>query len=485
MDKVIDVKIDSLFYGTECVIENIDFSISKGELVVITGFSGCGKTSLLRVLTGLVPSLYEGSLAGEIKVLGKPVNKYEQGEIAKYIGQIFQNPNEQFFSDNVRDEIALVAENLGMEHGRMVDRVNRAIDAIDIQNLSDKLVNELSGGEKQKVAIASSLVYDNEIIIFDEPSSSLDYEAIQDLKEIIIKLKESGKTIVVAEHRLYYLTDILDKLFVMNEGKIKNIYRREDLTEEIRLENNLRAFREKGLKATREFRKDKNVIEIRDLRIENKGFKKNYLVDFSLCHGECMGVLGDNGSGKTTLAKQLVGLFDINKGSVSFGRKKKERLKKASIVLQNSSSIFFHESVEKELINKEQVKDGEYLERVKNYLVEMELWDKRGLNPQDLSGGEKQRLAIIIAMLKEADVLILDEPTSGLDFKRMNLVSQSLIKYSEQSPVIMITHDLEVLFKTCNTVLMLGENCVKKIEVKGNEEKISEFLESNMEKKRC
>ena len=225
-----------------------------------------------------------------------------------------------------------------------------------------------------------------------------------------------------------------------------------------------------------EYPDDNQMIRIEDVYISNKGYSLKEPVNFTLNSGECMALIGDNGIGKTTLAKQLSGIIPLKKGKASYSHSIKERLSDVAISLQNCSNMFFCETVEKELIPKDKVKDRKYLEEVKRYLVEMDLWNKRMLNPHDLSGGEKQRLAVIIALLKNCKLVILDEPTAGLDYRRMKLVADAIREKIKNTPVILITHDIELIFKVCNTAYLLSKNGNKKIIIRGNEDKILDFF---------
>ena len=204
--KVIEATIKSFKYenDTKETLKEINLNIEEGELVVITGLSGCGKTTLTRVLNGLVPHHYGGNLIGEVKLLGQNILDYRKGEIAKHIGNVFQNPSDQFFATVAEDEVAFVGENLGMEYEVLKERTKQAFREMKIDNLLDKKLSELSGGQKQKVAIASTLIYDTKIIFFDEPSSNLDFQGIAQFVEIIKDLKKMGKTLVIVEHRLFY-----------------------------------------------------------------------------------------------------------------------------------------------------------------------------------------------------------------------------------------------------------------------------------------
>ena len=254
------------------------------------------------------------------------------------------------------------------------------------------------------------------------------------------------------------------------------MYSSKELTKQIQLENHLRSFTEYDLDYEALDYKNEVKAEVKNLIIQNKDYKLLYPVSFTLSQNECMAVAAPNGMGKTTLARQLTGLFDIKEGSTDFGKNKKERIKNTSISMQNCADMFFFENVEKELITKESANNKAYLAEVKKYLIEFDLWDKRYLHPHELSGGEKQRLSIILAMLKKSKLLILDEPTAGLDYKRMNIVAKAIKEKINEIPVVLITHDLELLFKVCNTALLLSYDKSLKIKVEGNENKIIDFF---------
>ncbi len=170
---VIDVDIRSFSYKGEdlAALKNVRFSVERGELVVLTGNSGCGKTTLMRAMNGLIPDQYEGELDGRIELLGKSLGEFSSGELARTIGNVFQNPTDQFFTRKAADEVALVGENLGMPREELIERVESAFESMKIAHLAGKDLIGLSGGEKQRVAIASTLVYDTQVIFFDEPSS--------------------------------------------------------------------------------------------------------------------------------------------------------------------------------------------------------------------------------------------------------------------------------------------------------------------------
>ncbi|MDU1643243.1 MULTISPECIES: ABC transporter ATP-binding protein [Peptoniphilus] len=474
--KILNFRYDE---DNSSVLENIDLEIYEGELVVITGLSGCGKTTLTRILNGLIPNHYNGILNGEVKLLDKNLMDYRKGELAKYIGNVFQNPSDQFFATIADEEVAFVGENLGMSLDKLKLKTKETFEKMGISDLMDRKLSELSGGQKQKVAIASTLLYDTKIIFFDEPSSNLDYHGILQFKDILSNLRKMGKTVIIVEHRLFFLNDLYDRLIYMKNGTIERIFSRGELTEDACKEYGLRAINYKSLKAENLVCPQEQALEVSGLNIKIGNNELITNLYFSLNSGEIMAIIGQNGIGKTTLGKTLSGLIK-NNGKTSYGKNKKERLKNSYYMMQDVDYQIFFDTVENELLQKDRINDNGYLDRLRKELKHIDLWENRYDHPQNLSGGQKQRLALLTACLSGRKLIILDEPTSGLDYKRMNDISQIIKRYSKTYPFAIITHDIELIFKVCNSVLMLGKNGYKKVNIQGHEKEILEFIKDGL-----
>lgn len=474
--KILNFRYDE---DNSSVLENIDLEIYEGELVVITGLSGCGKTTLTRILNGLIPNHYNGILNGEVKLLDKNLMDYRKGELAKYIGNVFQNPSDQFFATIADEEVAFVGENLGMSLDKLKLKTKETFEKMGISDLMDRKLSELSGGQKQKVAIASTLLYDTKIIFFDEPSSNLDYHGILQFKDILSNLRKMGKTVIIVEHRLFFLNDLYDRLIYMKNGTIERIFSRGELTEDACKEYGLRAINYKSLKAENLVCPQEQALEVSGLNIKIGNNELITNLYFSLNSGEIMAIIGQNGIGKTTLGKTLSGLIK-NNGKTSYGKNKKERLKNSYYMMQDVDYQIFFDTVENELLQKDRINDNGYLDRLRKELKHIDLWENRYDHPQNLSGGQKQRLALLTACLSGRKLIILDEPTSGLDYKRMNDISQIIKRYSKTYPFAIITHDIELIFKVCNSVLMLEEDGYKKVNIQGHEKEILKFIKDGL-----
>ena len=225
----IELKSVNFSYGESenLVLKDINLEIKKGEVILLCGASGCGKSTLVQAINGIIPEQKEGKLTGQIYINEKDAKTKSVKEKSIDIGSVFQNPKSQFFHLNTTDELYFGAANHLVSLEEMNKRLFKIKDEFKISNLINRNIFNLSGGEKQRIACASVAMNRPNIYVLDEPSSNLDIESIESLKEILASLKESGATIIVAEHRLYYMLDICDKIYYMNNGEIKKEYSRE------------------------------------------------------------------------------------------------------------------------------------------------------------------------------------------------------------------------------------------------------------------
>lgn len=453
-------------------VHNIDLHIPKGQCVLLTGESGCGKTTLTRLMNGLIPGFYTGELSGEMSIDGHPLETWRTDEFYARVGSVFQNPRSQFFNLDTTGEIAFGCENLGLSRGEIHKRVHRTFEELQITGLTDRDIFSLSGGEKQMVAIASAYAMGPDIFVMDEPSANLDTLATRQLAQLICRLKASGKTIVIAEHRVYYLHGIADRVLYMQNGRIAHDWTAAQffmLTEEERLRKGLRAIRLEKLSV--HDRPRQLPVEDKGFHVENLSVRykrgKPVLQGFTCaaCEGEIIAVIGRNGQGKTTLARCLCGLLKENGGRILYRRKRisyKDRAGEIYLVMQESGYQLFSDSVERELsLPLKDVNTGRR-DLVDCVLEKLFLNQFRDRHPMTLSGGEKQRLAIAAGIVQDSEVMILDEPTSGLDYTNMRRVVEAMALMKQMKKrIFIITHDYEFLLSACDRVLHIDDGTVQ------------------------
>ena len=471
---MIDIKDVSFSYGGKDVkaLNQVSLHIGKGECVLLVGLSGCGKTTLTRLLNGLVPSFYEGKLSGEVLIEGKPVSEYKDGSLSQKVGSVFQNPRSQFFNVDTTGEIAFGCENIGISHEQILDRVSKASYDLEMGGLMNRDIFSLSGGEKQLVAIASVYAMNPDIYVMDEPSANLDMEVTERLKKIITLLKRQGKTIIIAEHRIAYLRDLVDRIVYMKNASIIREYSRKAF---LALSDN--ECKKMGLRAVFPERlgikSPDRICPIEVLLTENLAVsysKREPLIASisTTAHaGEVIGIIGRNGQGKSTFAKCVCGLLKEAAGKIIVNGSPlslKQRAGKIYLVMQEPGYQLFADSVEKELrVSFEHKKSEADKERAEQLLEQLGLSEKKERHPLSLSGGEKQRLSVAAALMQAAHIFFLDEPTSGLDLENMNRVSALLSDLrSEGKTVFVITHDYEFLLNTCDRVLWLDHGTIRK-----------------------
>ena len=445
--------------GANYSLKGIDLNVKKGECILLCGRSGCGKSTLLKLMNGIIPEFYDGDIYGSVMVNGMNTFTAPIYKLSKNVGSVFQNPKTQFYTTNTTDEIAFGLENYGIEREVINERIKEVEKELHLEKLMNKNIFNLSGGEKQKIAIASIYALNPEIFILDEPSSSLDVKSMKELSLIIKKLKSLGKTIVIAEHRLWYLKGIVDRAIYLENGKIIREYSMdeiENLSEDERMRTGLRHSDYKAIKIFDDYKtSNKGVL----LELKNLIFKRNTrtilsIRDLTFCYGNIIGIVGENGIGKSTLAKIICGLYKENKGKILRDNENlniKSRLNESLLIMQEVNCQLFTDSVKDEIVLTSNIKDNNVLD---TYLIDMELKNISDRNPHTLSGGQKQRVIILSALLSDKKILFFDEPTSGLDYRNMKIVAKNIKKVKEEDKlVLIISHDVEFLESVCDKVI--------------------------------
>ena len=491
-------------------LEHVDLRIDDGEFVLLTGPSGGGKSSLARCLNGLIPHFHGGHISGRIAVQGLDPIRESTKKMASRVGIVFQDPENQLIAMDAEREIAFPMENLGYGRDLISRRVEESLDTLGIAHLRYRPIHELSGGEKQKVAIASVLALHPEVLILDEPTSELDPKSAEDVLAIIQRLNdELGITIILIEHRLDRVIHLIDRLIVIDEGGIvADGTPREILAGPqisgigIGIPPIVRVVQElivkgipiQGIPLTvKEARlmldphvKQAGAWAASGVSNHNRqkpiiGVHKLWhayspevvaLKDISFCVGEgdFVAIMGRNASGKTTLARHLNGLLKPTRGHVQIngiGTEKStvaQLARHVGIAFQNPNDHLFADTVETEILftlkrlglerKPAQVKLEEVLER-------FHLQPYRNQYPRALSGGERQRVALASVIAAEPKVLVMDEPTRGMEYRLKAELMEFLNEYrAEGNIVILVSHDVETVAEHADRVILLSEGKV-------------------------
>ena len=445
-------------------LKNINLSVKTGECVLLCGKSGCGKTTLIRLLCGMLPDFYNGAFTGSVSVKEIDPVTAPMYEIAKTVGTVFQNPRTQFYTVNTTSEIAFGCENFGMEPKLIRDRVYETADALHINSLLDRNIFQLSGGEKQKIAFASIYAVNPDIYVLDEPSSNLDNHAINELRSMLQFLKSHGKTIVIAEHRIRYLKELADRAVYMKEGQIEKEYTMQELDSMSiaeRMETGIRPVSLGGFSSIIKEQSESSgdiggnaSIQMKDVCFsytKYKGQPSLTIPEACFPAGTVIAVTGNNGAGKSTLVSVVGGLLKNKKGTIRINgniQSAKERLFVSYMVMQEVNHQLFTDSVKEEIVLGVKNPDEEALHTV---LTKMDIEHLKDRHPMTLSGGQKQRVAIAAAVFCKKKILIFDEPTSGLDFFHM-MQTAELIKTlkADDTYIFVITHDYELIAAACD-----------------------------------
>ena len=466
----------SLSYGESApVLQDISLTIKEGECLLLTGESGSGKSSLIHAVNGLAYQYYNGKSRGKVLFQGEDLSSLPIYKIALQIATVFQNPKTHFFNINTTRELLFTMENMGLNRAEMDKRMEALLSIFPIEKLLGRNIFALSGGEKQILALASAYLSGCPFLVLDEPSSNLDEGSICVLKTMLQTLKEKGMSILVAEHRLYYLMDFVDRVAFLEKGRLCKLFSREDFL--ALSEENIKAM---GLRA-----RTKPSLSLSEWKNEGalRYYKEEGFASFSF--GKIYGIVGENGIGKSTFLRKLSGL-ENEKGShfSLFGKElsKRQRLALSAMVMQDVNQQLFGDSVEEEMelgktgqkqsialpamktietaeetTTQEQNKEKRHNTTKEELLSALGLSALKDRHPMSLSGGQKQRLAIAATLYQEARLFFFDELTSGMDQKNMLRIA-SLLKSAirEDRIFFIVSHDYAFLQEVADEVVEMS-----------------------------
>ncbi|BCU67918.1 ABC transporter ATP-binding protein [Sulfolobales archaeon HS-7] len=461
------------------------FQVRNGESVLIVGKSGSGKSTLTLAINGVIPHLIQAEVKGEVMVLGKNVSQISVSKLSRFVGTLLQDPDSQIFNYLVPDEIAFALENFMVPPDQISSIVSETAEQVGITKLLNRDTISLSGGEKQRVMIASILAMKPEIIILDEPTSSIDPKGTAEILSTIAKLKESGKTLIIVEHKVERVIPFVDRVVLIDAGRIVADFPKEHVIEYSEL------LSEKGIEVPEHFlymkRKGLTSIngelngfsipsparnnsndEVLSASIEvNISGTKILETSISLKRGERLAIMGNNGAGKSTLLKAIMGILEsgakCNLRLLVAGRDLSksnlyERSRYVAYLPQNFEIMFTGRSVIDEIkgvMKRRKVYNEEFLHSL---LSSFSLEGIAHENPLNLSIGQKRRVALATVLASGAKVIMLDEPTSGQDWYHRRGLGEEVSRLSKLGYSFMIvTHDSRFVYWYCDRVVVMRD----------------------------
>ncbi|HEX3010890.1 MAG TPA: energy-coupling factor transporter ATPase [Syntrophomonadaceae bacterium] len=489
-------------------LDKINLEIPEGQFTLILGGSGSGKSSLVRAMAGLVPEFYGGNYTGAVYLDGRELRQMERRSVAKTVGMVFQDPESQLVMSNVEQEIAFGMENLGMPNDLMKRRLVEVTSALGLSDCLHSFVPELSGGQKQKVVLASVLAMQPQILILDEPTSQLDPVAGEEILSIIKRLnEESGITVILVEQRLEKCFHLADRILVLDKGRIVSDHKEPDALAYWALKNGspfipplaklfasvdfpeIPVTVKQGRKLLKPFYKlskaaltadSRQKAEIKEV-INNKpvldmknvwftfenGTEALKNINLHLNPGDFTVVMGESGAGKTTLLKIINGLLKPGRGTVKLLNKdiRKSTVEEialyAAYLTQNPNDYLFLPTVQEELgfnLKNLNLPDGEIVAEI---LSKLKLSSFKEANPRDLSTGERQRVALAAVLTVKPQLLLLDEPTRGLDYQLKGELGEILLQLKVQgTAVLAVTHDIEFAAEYATHVVLMADGSI-------------------------
>jgi energy-coupling factor transport system ATP-binding protein len=471
------LRVTFTFPGSEKpALEDVSFSVAEGCFALVIGATGSGKSTLLRTVNGLVPHFTGGTFEGLVHVAGRSTLEHPPRELSDVVAFVPQEPGRSFVVDRVEDELAYAMENLAIEPPKMRRRVEEMLDLMDIGALRDRSVASLSGGEKQRVAIAAALTPGAKVLLLDEPTSQLDPQGAEDVLAGLQRLvHELGVTVIAAEHRLERVASYADVVITCDEGRVAVAAPADALKTSALAPPVTRLARLLGWDSTpltvRDARRAAAGLELpplldpptsvrggpvltaRDVDAGYGGKRALKGVDLDLAPGEIVALMGRNGAGKSTLLRCLSGIHQPASGSVAFDGHVPEPGRDVGLCPQSPEDLLFSDTVRGEI----EAGAASGARAADNLMTVMHLDPLRDRHPRDLSSGQRLITAIGAIVATGAPVLLLDEPTRGLDPGAKDTLSGVLRTLAGKGTAIMLaTHDVELVASLATRIVMLA-----------------------------
>ncbi|AKB81774.1 Duplicated ATPase component of energizing module of predicted tryptophan ECF transporter [Methanosarcina barkeri 3] len=474
---MIELKDFSYTYGTaeNPVLKKINLEVRQGELLLVTGHSAAGKTTLALAMAGVLHHEIEGKTEGEIIFKDRNIKSFNgMKELSRHIGMVFDDAESQLIFTSVEEEIHSGLENRSYSKKELRHRLEEVMELCEISHLRNRAPHALSGGQKQKVALAATLALDTEVLILDEATAELDTKAVRRIFSILKRLKESGKTIIIIDHNIDDFLEIGDRVVLLEKGKIKAIKSPTDFSASSLAASSLSSEQEISETSRQNLYMPQNKVKERQPIISVKNLTQRYgevlaldSIDLEIYLGELVAVLGENGSGKTTLVKHFNGLLRpyygsvIIKGLETSKTPVNELVKHTGLVFQNPDNMLFEDTVEAEIafgLNNINIEGLEAEKAISDSLELVNLEEKLRVFPRNLSRGERQRLAVACVIAMKPELIVLDEPTTGLDAEESDNMMHLIRKLQQEGhTIVMVTHNMQIVKDHAERVIRMAD----------------------------